>query len=408
MNRIRRDQLRAPVKVIEIDVREQHASSQIFEVTSYRSLWCIARVGGVPNNISFWDIGEDEVVSYAELFKAKDLLVDGYKREAVTSDEVIPRGTTVVICTHERPKDLSRALLSLGNQSDSDFRLVVVDNAPISSESREVVSQIELDNCEYIIEPKKGLSRARNTALAHVKTDYVAWMDDDEVADPDWVRALKEGFSHSSKPAAVCGIMVPAELETEAQVIFEQYGGFNKGRGLLPEVLSIQSPAVISPLYPLPAIGSGGNMAFQMAALESIGGFDENLGAGTRTHGGEETRAFASLLLAGETILHWPMAITWHFHRRQMTQLREQFYGYSAGLPAFWASMIRSDPVTVIKILRLAPHVLRDLGILGAAIAESICQKTFQKCCCVLAAEDCSLEDLTMCARLSQVRRTAF
>ena len=379
MNRIRRDQLQAPVKVIEIDVREQDASSEIFEVAGYRSLWCIARVGGVPNNISFWDVGEDEVVFYAELFNAQDLLVDGYKHAAETSNEAIPRRTTVVICTHERPEELSRALLSLGNQSDRDFSLVVVDNAPISSETREVVSQIELVNCEYVIEPKKGLSRARNTALSHVKTDYVAWMDDDEIADPDWVRALKEGFSHSSKPAAVCGIMVPAELETEAQVIFEQYGGFNKGRGLLPEVLSIQSPAVISPLYPLPAIGSGGNMAFQTAALESIGGFDENLGAGTRTHGGEETRAFASLLLAGETILHWPMAITWHFHRRQMTQLKEQFYGYSAGLPAFWASMIRSDPVTVIKILRLAPHVLRDLGILGGGNRREHLPEDFPK-----------------------------
>ena len=65
-------------------------------------------------------------------------------------------------------------------------------------------------------------------------------MDDDEVADSGWVRALKEGFSHQAEPAAVCGMMLPAELEFEAQVRFEQYGGFNKGRGTMPEVLRIR------------------------------------------------------------------------------------------------------------------------------------------------------------------------
>ena len=212
-----------------------------------------------------------------------------------------------------------------------------------------------------MVEPRPGLSRARNRALGAVRTDLVAWIDDDEVADPDWVRRLKEGFAHQEEPTAVCGVMLPAELEFEAQVRFEQYGGFNKGRGMAPEVLRIGTSSVVSPLYPLPPFGSGGNMAFRTESLRSVGGFDPCLGAGTRTHGCEETRALSLLLSSGHDVLHWPAAITWHTHRREMAALEKQFYGYSAGVSAFYASMIRSRPTVAFDLLRLAPYVRRDL-----------------------------------------------
>ena len=182
---------------------------------------------------------------------------------------------------------LRRTLISLQSQTDSDFRILVVDNG--SGSSSAVVEELDLPHCDYIIEPIPGLSRARNRALSTIGTELVAWIDDDEVADAEWVRRLKEGFLHQARPAAVCGVMLPAELESEAQVRFEQYGGFNKGRGILPEVLRMGTPSVLSPLYPLPAVGSGGNMAFRTKALRSVKGFDPCLGAGTRTHGGEET-----------------------------------------------------------------------------------------------------------------------
>ena len=104
--------------------------------------------------------------------------------------------------------------------------------ARVSRHRRAVVEGLGLPRWEYLVEPRPGLARARNRALSAVRTDLVAWIDDDEVADPDWVRRLKEGFAHEAKPAAVCGVMLPAELEFEAQVRFEQYGGFNKGRGM--------------------------------------------------------------------------------------------------------------------------------------------------------------------------------
>jgi len=364
MRMIGRDQLYAPARVASIEISSLPTADDI-DVEGYETLWCLTRDQGIPQGISFWDVRDDRLVSprvIVELLLAAGALGTGDTMGEVTTSVDSEVELTVVICTHERPDDLKRALSSLVDQSDKIFRTVIIDNAPKSLATAQVVEAASLPDCDYVIEPRKGLSRARNTALAHVTSEYVAWMDDDEMADKDWIKRLKQGFGHVSRPAAVCGLMLPAELETMPQVLFEQYGGFNKGRGLVTEVLTRSAPSVVSPLYPLPTIGSGGNMAFRTASLRATGGFDPSLGAGTRTHSGEETKVFCTLLRSDETVLHWPSAITWHFHRRRMDQLQQQFYGYSSGLPAFYMSMIRSEPATIWEIIRLVPHALRDLG----------------------------------------------
>ncbi len=365
MRRIGRKDLRAPAWVLDLELTPgDQAQDDALAVGRYEAIWCISRIGGIPQDISFWDVAGDERVSVQDL---RDQLLSGRSSDSPARPRPPSPGpaslldATIVICTRDRPAGLRATLASLRRQTDPGFSVLVVDNAPASPGAEAVVEAAGLPSCGYLTEPRPGLARARNRALSAVRTELVAWIDDDEVADADWVRQLKEGFTHPSGPAAVCGVMLPAELEYEAQVRFEQYGGFNKGRGTAPEVLRTGAASVISPLYPLPAFGPGGNMAFRTEYLHAVGGFDPCLGAGTRTHGGEETRVLSLLLASGQAVLHWPAAITWHTHRREMAALQQQFYGYSAGLSAFYASMMRSRPAVALDLLRLAPHVLRDV-----------------------------------------------
>jgi glycosyltransferase involved in cell wall biosynthesis len=362
MRRIDRKGLRAPARVLDLELAPvDRFEEDALTVEQYHTIWCLSRMNGVPQEISFWDVTEDAKVSLQDL---RGQLCAGRAGNSRTSPEhaqgTCNLDTTVVICTRDRPLGLSATLASLQRQTDPGFGVLVVENGS-SAESARVVEKLGLPRCDYFVEPRPGLSRARNRALEVVPTDLVAWIDDDEGADPDWVRRLKEGFAHLEEPAAVCGVMLPAELEFEAQVRFEQYGGFNKGRGMAPEVLRMGRSSVVSPLYPLPSFGPGGNMAFRTESLRSVGGFDPCLGAGTRTHGCEETRALSLLLSSGHAVLHWPAAITWHTHRREMAALEKQLYGYSAGLSAFYASMLRSRPTAALDLLRLAPYVRRDL-----------------------------------------------
>jgi glycosyltransferase involved in cell wall biosynthesis len=362
MRRIDRKGLKAPARVLDLELAPaEQFEDDTLAVEEYDTLWCLSRVDGVPEEISFWDVTDDAKVSLGDL--RGQLRTDRAGDRPMSpgqSQGTGDRDMTVVICTRDRPLGLRATLASLQRQTDPGFRVLVVENGS-SPESAGVVEELGLPRCEYVVEQRPGLSRARNRALGAVRTDLVAWIDDDEIADPDWVRRLKEGFAHKEEPAAVCGLMLPAELQSEAQARFEQYGGFNKGRGMAPEVLRTGTSSVVSPLYPLPSFGAGGNMAFRTESLRSVGGFDPCLGAGTRTHGCEETRALSLLLSSGHVVLHWPAAITWHTHRREMAALEKQIYGYSAGLSAFYASMIRSRPTVAFDLLRLAPYARRDL-----------------------------------------------
>ena len=269
---------------------------------------------------------------------------------------------TVVVCTRERPAALARTLDSLLGQRYPDMRVLVVDNAPVSGGTAEVVrAAARRGPVDYLVEPVPGLSRARNRAVAAAPGEILAWLDDDEVADPYWLAEVARALADHPDADVVSGVIVPAALDTAAQVWFEQFGGHSKGRGFRPAVFSPASARQQSPLYPLPPFATGANMVFRPGVIEGIGGFDPALGAGTPAMGGEDTRAFTQVLLAGGTIVYTPTALVRHLHRPDLDSLRRQLWGYGAGLTAFYTSLVLTEPRLVPPLLRLLPTALRDL-----------------------------------------------
>lgn len=368
MQRISRDGLQAPALVVDWDLSVR-SPNDIISVDKYKSVWALVRNSSIPIEISFWDVDNDTNVSLRDLYQPTGHEDPSSLSHPSEPDEPTPSGgwrssdsLTVVVCTRDRETALVRLLESLRLQSDLSFELLVIHSAPRGTSLEALLGSYADLRPRNVVQPAAGLSRARNTALDRLETSHVAWIDDDERADPQWVAMIKCGFAHSSRPAAVCGLMLPAELVANAQVRFEQFDGFNKGKPLVPTVLT---RARVNPLYPVPGFGAGGNMAFRTDALRAIGGFDPYLGAGTRTHGGEETRALSSLLARGERVLHWPSAITWHYHRVEDAALERQIYGYSAGLAAFYISSLLDGRRAIVDFLRLfspgGPGVVHDV-----------------------------------------------
>ena len=213
----------------------------------------------------------------------------------------------------------------------------------------------------YVREPRPGLSRARNTALAtDLGAEFVAWLDDDEVADQMWLSESVRALHDRPDGAAVSGLVLPAELRTREQVWFEEFGGHSKGRGFTPDVF-VPGTMDQSPYYPLPAFGVGANMTFRVEALRSVGGFDEALGAGSLARGGEDTKVFTQLLAAGMCVLYQPSSITRHVHRSDLDGLAAQLYGYGTGLGAYYAALVLDRPWVLWHLARLAPTALREL-----------------------------------------------
>ena len=270
---------------------------------------------------------------------------------------------TVIVCTRNRPDDVVRCVESLLRMSCPRYRILIVDNAPSDDRTRDAIAAINSPDVpiDYVIAPVPGLSNARNVATALVDTPLMAWLDDDEVADEHWLAEIVRAFNDRPRAAAVSGLVVPAELRTRAQALFEGFGGHSKGRGVTPVVFSPSAKDAQSPLFPLPPFGVGANMAFRTQDLLELGGFDPALGAGTRTFGGEDTEMFTRLLLSGRESTYHPAAITRHYHRADMPSLERQMYGYGVGLTAFYASLLRRRPRLLGALLRSAPAALAAL-----------------------------------------------
>jgi glycosyltransferase involved in cell wall biosynthesis len=270
---------------------------------------------------------------------------------------------TVAICTRDRPEGLAVTLDTLGTQEYGRFRVVVVDNAPVDDRARQVVNmavaQHGLD-IEHVIEPRPGLSWARNRAIEASRTEVIAFIDDDERCDRWWTAEVARGFVEVPTASAVTGSIVPGELATESQAYFEEFCGIRTGRGFVRAVFSPATAHRQSPLYPRPPFGSGGNMAYRRDVLNSIGRFDCALGAGTVTHGGEDTAALSTVLLDGGTIVYQPTAIVRHYYRRDYLGLRRQLRGYGRGLTSFYTSVLVRRPSSVIEILRLGGQTIRE------------------------------------------------
>jgi glycosyltransferase involved in cell wall biosynthesis len=251
----------------------------------------------------------------------------------------------VIISTAGRPQQLVRCVGSLLEQTIRDLEVVVVDNRPDSGEVAAAVAPLAARDrrVRYVAEPTPGLSHARNRGVGETAAELVAFTDDDVVADPGWLAALTAPLCEPDVLAA-CGLVLPLELETEAQKTFERYAGFSKGLQSRRFDRSC-GPAPGRLLYPFVngSVGVGNNMAFRRAELLAQGGFDPALGAGSPAGSCEETWAFAQVLLSGRTIVYAPRALCWHEHRRDGAALEAQVFGYGTGLGALLAKAAIAD-----------------------------------------------------------------
>jgi O-antigen biosynthesis protein len=272
---------------------------------------------------------------------------------------------SVVVCTRDRPALLRSCLRRLEQQQYPRFEVVVVDNAASTDAVRTLVESLAGGpvRFRYHAEPRPGLSWARNAGIAAAAGDIVAFLDDDDEPDQHWLGRIALGFTRSSEIGCVAGMILPATLDTAAEDLFERLGGHRMGRGFTPQTFTRSGPQ--SPLFPLPPFGTGANMAFRKQVLARIGGFDVALGAGTLTCACEDTLAFSLSLLAGYQIAYEPSALMWHHHRPDMDGLRRQLHGYSIGLTAFYAALLRHSPGVVPGLLRLLPAASRYLRSAG-------------------------------------------
>ncbi|MEL6469793.1 MAG: glycosyltransferase [Cyanobacteria bacterium J06623_4] len=240
---------------------------------------------------------------------------------------------TVAVCTRDRPEDMRRCLSAISQLDYPKLDILVVDNAS-KTEATQVLVEADYPQVRYIKEPRPGLDWARNRAILEAKGEIIAYTDDDVVVDAGWVRGLVQAFLESPDVMAVTGLVVPYELETEAQTLFEDYGGF--GRGFQQKRYRL-APGQSLPWQWLGAgqFGTGANMAYRKSVFETVGYFDPALDVGTVTNGGGDLDMFVRVIRSGYTLVYEPTMLIRHRHRREYAQLKRQL-SYNGSLYALW------------------------------------------------------------------------
>jgi glycosyltransferase involved in cell wall biosynthesis len=219
-------------------------------------------------------------------------------------------------------------LTSVLASSEAPYEIVVIDNAPNSASTREVVNQFA--GVRYHCEPQQGLSAARNTALAVATGDVVAFADDDVTVHSDWVWRIRRSFE-DPKVMLATGLVLPGELQTPAQLMFEEsfhffHQGYRRRYFDAAYFAALRNKSV-----PVWDIGAGANMAIRREAFNLGYRFDTRLGPGVFGGCGEDSEYCYRLLAEGWSCVYEPSACVYHFHRRELHALRRHVRQYMQG-----------------------------------------------------------------------------
>ncbi len=262
---------------------------------------------------------------------------------------------SVIVPTHNRPDRLQACLRSLLALQYPQYEVIIVDNAPSTSATRDFIEQTyhEMPQVRYVREDRPGVSWARNCGMMVARGEILAFTDDDVVVDPYWLIELVRGFSRAGDVACVTGYNLPLELETPAQFWYEEYGGaywFQEHGGtrwgFTRRIFDMKEYRPKTALYPYRAgmFGCGASMAFTAAFLRGVNGFDPALGGNGPARCSQDIAVFFQVITRGYKLVYEPASLVYHLHRRKYSELRKQIYNYGVGLTAYLTKSFLANP----------------------------------------------------------------
>lgn len=238
------------------------------------------------------------------------------------------RRVAICVATCGRPAGLARLLGSIERleiPADVALRIVVVDNDTAGS-AREVCEDAvrRALPVDYVVEKRRGIPFARNTALtaALPACDFVAFIDDDEVAEPRWLaELLRVQAEHAAD--VVTGPCLPEYEGDPPRWVLD--GGFHE-----------------RPRHPT---GAQRPVAYTHNALVRAGvfdaldwHFDESMGR----NGGDDSELFGRVADAGFRIVWADDAVAREAVPRSRTTLRWiAMRGFRVGTSSAWIGVRR-------------------------------------------------------------------
>lgn len=216
---------------------------------------------------------------------------------------------SVIICTYNRALYLTEALDSLYHQTlpKTSFEVIVVNNNSTDNTEdicKEYIRTHSDMQVRYLNEDKQGASFARNTGAAQSTSGLLCFMDDDAVANTDYLSRIIQFFEVHPGSGGLGGRIIPRYIPSEpiwmSHYVSSMVGNFHYA----PQVSAFKSGK-----YPLES-----NMVVPKRLFDTIGGFNTSLPGvkGELRIGGEGKDFFYRLQALGHDIYYDPNIVVYH------------------------------------------------------------------------------------------------
>lgn len=275
----------------------------------------------------------------------------------MTTSQALP-DLTVVVCTYNRDDWLPAALSSLAEQSlEGDrYEVLLVDNN--SKDTTAEVAKGFVDkyaNFHYLLEKKQGLSHARNLGWGSARGEFVAFMDDDARAEPDWCQGILNAFrSVDPQPVSVGGKILPL-YDAPLPKWF-------------PPEIEIRSwgdiPCFLDESRRQYGF-SGSNMSFPREVLARYGGFSTELGMqGRKIRLGEDSHLFSCIQEKEPLFWYDPNLIVHHLVPKRNLRLSYRLTrAYASGKSLAFMRQERSETNNLRVELLNTAYLFKELAV---------------------------------------------
>lgn len=204
-----------------------------------------------------------------------------------------------IICTYSTEffSDTLECISSLTNQDYDNKEIIIVMDK--NDELYDMLIRSVPESVNIIINDIPGLSEARNLGIKSANGDIVVFIDDDAIADKNYISNLIKNYD-DEKVVGVTGKIFPKGIPNYPEELY-WIGGFTN-KGFPEERCEVRN-------------GYGCNMSFKRDIFDKVGSFNPNFGrTGKKLVTCEETEFSIRLLnsIPGSKIVYDPSIIVYH------------------------------------------------------------------------------------------------
>ena len=286
---------------------------------------------------------------------------------------------TVAVCTYNRAGLLPGVLESLSRQETGDaftFEILVVDDASTDN-TQDVINRHAAEfsmPLRYVRSEGKGVGAARNTAVRESLGDWIAFIDDDETADRNWLKELYLTAVRTGGPilgGPVRLVLSEEQLTRLSPLCQLVLGGFEYPFAEPGRFPGKESPATA-------------NVMLSAGVVRSLGLFD------TRGSAGEDTNLWGRARAAGLEMWYVPGAVVHHYVPPE--RLEQDYFRWNS---MRWGDCFAQDdwqargPAVTLPmcVARAAKAVLVAFPVLVLALVSGDERKALEKRCALWRAE---------------------